>query len=80
MTRGQAAFAANVTRDTISNWCIRYAIGRQMEAGSPWRVALAAALMVSAANRPALDAFKSGDRTSELVMEYIGAAAFEVAA
>lgn len=74
VSRGVAAFASNVTKDTITNRCKRYAIGRQMDSGSPWKVDLVAALMVEDANRFALEAYKTGDRTSEMVVVYIAKA------
>ena len=66
-----AARIANVSPDTVGRWCRVFGIGRQPSPGSIWRVSLPALRMVVACDDTALEAFRAGDRRSELVARYL---------
>lgn len=67
----QGAALAGVSPDTVRRWCIEYGIGRQLNKHTPWRVFPAPLLMARAADIKALEAYRAGDRTSDLVKPYI---------
>jgi hypothetical protein len=66
-----AAALANASPDSVARWCRRYGIGHQLEPKTPWRVSLPALRMVIACDTKALEAFRAGDRNSDLVRPYL---------
>ncbi|MCV3239673.1 helix-turn-helix domain-containing protein [Mesorhizobium sp. ZC-5] len=66
---------AGVSDETVYRWSRRYGIGRQYRAnawsGNRWQVSLPALRMVVAEDWDALEAFRDGDRSSEIVAGYL---------
>lgn len=70
----EAAEYAGVSGETIRRWCDRYGIGRR-PAGNGYRewayqVSLPGLRMVVTGDFTALEAFRSGDRTSAIVAHH----------
>ncbi len=70
LSLNDAARLANVSQGTVVRWARRYGIGRQLSAGSQWRISAIALRMVAAADSEALEAFRDGQMESPLVAPY----------
>jgi len=66
--RGAAKIAGR-SESTVRSWCQDYHIGRRV-GGGPWQVSRPALMMFLDDDKPALRAYLSGDRESELVRAY----------
>lgn len=70
-----AAKVAGVSDETIRRWCRRFKIGRRFRtsiwADEKWQVSLPAVRMVAVRNWDALEAFRAGDRRSDLVAPFL---------
>jgi len=64
----EAALFAGVSRDTMKRWADVKNIGRPVV--GRWMVSRIALQMLLDSNRKALNAYLSGDRTSEIVQSY----------
>lgn len=67
----EAARLANVSQGTVVRWARRYGIGRQLSAGSQWRISAPAVRMVAAADAEALEALREGQLDNPLVAAYL---------
>lgn len=67
-----AARILDCSRDTAIRLGQRTGIAIQMRPGTPWKFPAAAVKMLKVHDFTALEAFMEGDRTSDLVIRYIG--------
>jgi hypothetical protein len=65
----QAADIAGKSESTMRGWCEQHGLGRRVGGGT-WSVSKVALAMFLDGDAKALRAYHSGDRTSELVMQY----------
>ncbi|WP_245572840.1 hypothetical protein [Lichenihabitans psoromatis] len=65
----EAAAQASRSQTTVKSWCALHYIGRRV-AGGPWQVSRVALAMLLDGDRPALQAYLSGDRAGSLVTPY----------
>jgi hypothetical protein len=67
----QAAYASEKSPDTAARWARRFGIGRQIERHSAWAISQTGLLIVMSGDRPALDAFRSQDWRSPVLVPYL---------
>lgn len=78
LTLAEAVEVAGRSASTVRTWCASYHIGRRL-AGGPWKVSRPALLMLLDGDRPALEAYLSGERGG-VVASYFARAGVEAPA
>ena len=74
----EAAGIAGRSATTVRGWCANYHVGRRV-VGGPWQVSRLALAMLLDGNRPALEAYLSGDRSGPIVDPYLARAGLKAA-